>query len=138
MVWQQYVWEATNGNEIYVSDEEIEQETPPLSFEDWELQYSDSLRMMWNTIRTLMYDAHITYHGDLCDFTIFSYTCHQPETDRVYFDTEELTEWFEPRLFNIWNAVMRIVKDNGIQEEVMKDATFYNFVRFSKDVLQVQ
>lgn len=135
MVWHQYVWEATTGNEADMSDDENDQETAPLSFEDWELKYSDVLHMMWNTARTLMYDAHITHSGELCDFVHFCYTDHVPLETREY---EEQTMWFESQLFHVWKNIRRIVNDNGLHEEVLRGATFYTFVRFCKDILCVR
>ena len=126
MVWHQYVWEATVGTEAYMSDDD-DQETTPLSFEDWELQYDDVLRMMWNTMRTLFYDAHITSYGTLNDFSRFCYTEHDPIDTRV-----------DPRLLHVWQNIRRIVNDNGLHEELMRGATFGNFVCFCKDILCVR
>lgn len=137
MVWHQYVWEATTGNEYIVSDEENEQDTDPLSFEDWELHYSDVLHMMWNTTCTLLYDAHIIHSGKLCDFVMFCYTEHDPKTSRVCFEYEEQTKWFEDRLMHVWKNIRRIVDNNGLHEELLRGATFYNFVGFCRDSICV-
>ena len=138
MVWYQYVWEATTGNEAPVSDDENDQDTDPLSFEDWELQYSDVLHMMWNTTRTLLHDAHITYSGDVNDFTRFCYTEHDPLVKRVCFEYQEQTNWFEPRLMHVWKNIRRIVDTNGLHEELLRGATFWNFMQFSRDILCVK
>lgn len=137
MVWHQYVWESTVGTEAYMSDDD-DQETTPLSFEDWELQYDDVLRMMWNTMRTLFYDAHITSYGTLNDFSRFCYTEHDPVDTRVCFEYEGQTIWFERRLLHVWQNIRRIVNDNGLHEELMRGATFGNFVSFCKDILRVR
>jgi hypothetical protein len=126
MVWNQYVWEATVGTEAYMSDDD-DQDTTPLSFEDWELQYDDVLRMMWNTMRTLFYDAHITHQGTLNDFSRFCYTEHDPIETRVE----------NPRLFHVWQNVRRIVNANGLHEEMMRGAAFGNFVCFCEDIILV-
>lgn len=133
MVWQQYVWEATTENEADLSDNEHDQDTQPESFEDWELRYSDILHMLWNTMRTLMHDAHITYSGDINDFTRFCYTDHDPLNEY-----QEQTNWFEPRLMHIWNNIRRIVDANGLHEELLRGATFWNFMKFSIDILCVR
>ena len=130
MVWNQYVWEATVGTEAYVSDDE-DQDTTPLSFEDWELQYDEVLRMMWNTMRTLFYDAHILYHGDMNDFSRFCYTEHDP----IEYDGQAFL--FEQRLLHVWQTIKRIVDTNGLHEEMMRGATFGNFVAFCKNILRV-
>ena len=134
MVWHQYVWEATTGNEAHLSDDEHDQDTTPLSFEDWELQYTDVLRMMWNTTRTLLHDAHVTYSGDVNDFTRFCYTDHDPRDTRVCFEYQE----FEPRMMHVWKNIRRIVDANGLHEEILRGATFWNFMEFSRDILCIR
>ena len=138
MVWHQYVWEATTGNEANLSDDENDQDTHPISFEDWELYHSDALHMMWNTMRTLLYDAYITHNGKLCDFVAFCYTEHDPIDTRVCFEYEGQTIWFERRLLHVWKNIRRIVDANGLHEELMRGATFGNFVAFCKHTLQVR
>ena len=74
MVWSQYVYEANNGFDPDVSDDEgFENEHTPLNIEDWEVEYSDELRYMWNTMNTLLYDAQIEHTGKFCDFVEFCY-----------------------------------------------------------------
>ena len=56
MVWSQYVDEATIGFDAHDSDDDdFNHENTPLNIEDWEVQYSDELHMMWNKIDTLLY-----------------------------------------------------------------------------------
>lgn len=129
MVWHQYVWEATTGNEANLSDDENDQDTHPISFEDWELYHSDALHMMWNTMRTLLHDAYITHSGKLCDFVAFCYAEHDPIDTRV--DGEE-------QLLHVWKNIRRIVDANGLHEELMRGATFGNFVAFCKHTLLVR
>lgn len=131
MVWHQYVWEATTGNEATLSDDENTQDTDPLSFEDWELQYSDVLGMMWNTTRTLLHDAYLFHRGELCDFVAFCYMEHDPLNTRVCFE-------YEKELAHVWKNIRRIVDTNGLHEEVLRGATFYNFVYFCKHTLRVR
>lgn len=138
MVWHQYVWEATTGNEADLSDNELDQDTQPETFEDWELRYSDVIHMLWNTMRTLMHDAHIIYSGDINDFSRFCYTDHDPRNDRVYFEYQEQTVWFEQRLMHVWKNIRRIVDANGLHEELLRGATFWNFVEFCRDILCVR
>jgi hypothetical protein len=40
-------------------DDEFNNDNTPLNIEDWEVEYSDELRYMWDTINTLLYDAYI-------------------------------------------------------------------------------
>ena len=53
MVWSQYVYEATAYNDVVGSDDDEYNDDTPLNIEDWEVQYSDELRYMWNMINTL-------------------------------------------------------------------------------------
>lgn len=134
MVWNQYVWEATTGTEVYYfsDDEDFEHDTP-LSYEEWEFQYDEVLRMMWNTIRTLLYDASITHDGKFSDFVDFCYEEHIPDDSVTWFDTSEKTEWMEERLFHIWKNIARIIVNNNLQSEIMRGVTFENFVLFCKN-----
>lgn len=138
MVWNQYVWEATTGNEADLSDNELDQDTQPETFEDWELRYSNVIHMLWNTMRTLMHDAHIIYSGDINDFTRFCYADHDPMNERVSFEYEEQTNWFEHRLMHVWKNLRRIVDANGLHEEILRGATFWNFMEFCRDILCVR
>ena len=138
MVWNQYVWEAMAGTEVmnFSDDEDFDSDTP-LSYEEWEFQCDEVLRMMWNTIRTLMYDACITHNGKLCDFVDFCYKEHIPNNSVIWFDTSENTEWMEERLFHVWKNITRIVVNNNLQSVMMRGVTFENFVQFCKDDMRV-
>ena len=130
MVWSQYVFEATNGFDSYASDDDDFNDNTPLSIEDWEVEYSDELRMMWNTIRTLMYDARIEHSGEFCDFVEFCYTEHDPYHERVSSDYEE-------QLHYIWTCIRRIIVRNGLHEEMLRGATLYHFIDFAKNYMRI-
>ena len=130
MVWSQYVFEATTGFDSYASDDDDFNDNTPLSIEDWEVEYSDELRMMWNTIRTLMYDAQIEHSGEFCDFVEFCFTEHDPYHERVSSEHEE-------QLHYIWKRIRRIIDDNGLHEEMMRGATFYHFADFVKNYMHL-
>jgi hypothetical protein len=130
MVWSQYVFEATTGFDTYASDDDDFNDNTPLSIEDWEVEYSDELRMMWNTIRTLMYDAHIEHSGEFCDFVEFCYLEHDPYHER------ETCE-FDDELQHIWRNIRRIVNNNGLHEEMLRGATLYHFVDFAKNYMRI-
>ena len=126
MVWSQYVYEASNGFDPDVSDDdEFNDEHTPLNIEDWEVEYSDELWHMWNSIRTLMDDAHVEHMGEFCDFVEFCYKEHDSYHDRISSENEELLHY-------IWKRLRRIINDNGLHEEMMRGATFYHFVDFAK------
>jgi hypothetical protein len=130
MVWSQYVFEATTGFDTYASDDDDFNDNTPLSIEDWEVEYSDELHMMWNTIRTLMYDAQIEHSGQFCDFVEFCYLEHDPYHEREYCE-------FEEEMHHIWRNVRRVVNNNGLHEEMMRGATFYHFVDFMKKYMRI-
>ena len=83
MVWSQYIYEASTGFDHYASDEEDIIDDTPLNIEDWEAEYSDELWHMWNSIRTLMEDAHINHSGNFNDFVEFCFKEHAAPSPRV-------------------------------------------------------
>src|SRR6056300_901484 len=117
MVWNQYVYEADIGTDVHMSDDEHEIE---------------------DTIRTLLHDSHITHSGDYWDFVNFCFTEHVSLDKRVCFEYEEQTTWFEVRIANVWKSVKRIKDGNGLHEELMRGATFWNFMIFCRDILCVR
>ena len=129
MVWSQYVYEANNGLDADVSDDDEFNEYTPLNIEDWEVEYSEELHAMWNTIRTLLYDAHIEHSGEFCDFVAFCYEEHDPY--------REQGRWFDEHLFHIWKNIRRIINTNELHEEIMRGATFYHFTEFMEKYIDV-
>ena len=131
MVWSQYVYEASNGFDPDVSDDDaIDDDHTPLNIEDWEVEYSDELRHMWNTVRTLLYDARLEHDGQFCDFVEFCYKEHDPYQERI-------TSEYENEMSHIWRIIRRIINDNGLHEEMMRGATFYNFLDYVENYLSV-
>jgi len=52
MVWNQYVYEAMNGNEAEHSDAEDEfHSNEPLHINDWEEVHHEHLRYMWGILQ---------------------------------------------------------------------------------------
>jgi len=137
MVWSQYVDEATIGFDAYISDDEENNEHTPLNIEDWEVEYSDELHMMWNTIEALLYDAQIEHTGEFCDFVEFCYWQHDSDQERVTWEYEEQTMWYEQRLAHIWTGIRRVIDNNHLHEEMMHGATFHDFVNFSKNYMSI-
>ena len=78
MVWNQYVFEANEGYDVYDSEEEEYNENNKLTIEDWEVEHSDVLWRMWHTINTLLYDARIEHTGKFCDFVALDPDPHSP------------------------------------------------------------
>jgi len=137
MVWSQYVYEAQNGYDAGFSDDEEHDIHTPLNIEDWEVEYSDELIHMWNTIQTLMYDAHLEHDGEFHDFVEFCYNEHDTYHTRVLWEHEEETKWYENRLLPIWRSIRRIINDNHLHEEMIRGASFYHFVDFAKNYMGV-
>ena len=78
MVWNQYVYEAMNGNEADNSDGEDEfYHEEPLHINDWELQHQDELRYMWGILQQYLYDAVLSHrilkYANYNDFVEFCY-----------------------------------------------------------------
>lgn len=129
MVWNQYVYEATSGNDVDIdSDNEIYDDDIELTVEDWEIEYSGELTMMWDTIRTLMYDAHIEHSGRFCDFVEFCYVEHYTYTDEVVWEHDEYLE-------HVWKNIRRIVNNNGLHEVMMRGASFNHFIDYVKNYM---
>jgi len=130
MVWSQYVYEANTGLDTYASDDDEVVDNTPLNIEDWEVEYSDELRMMWNVIRTILYDAYIEHTLKFCDFVEFCYTEHDPYEEAEPFEHQDV-------LYDIWKNLRRIIRDNGLHEEMMRGATFYHFMNYAKNYMRV-
>ena len=125
MVWSQYVYEATAYNDVVggSDDDECNDDTP-LNIEDWEVQYSDELRYMWNMIDTLTYDAQMNHSGKFCDFVEFCSTEHTDDCDFVWLP-------YEAQLSYIWRHIQEFLEDTGLYNEFMPGATFDHWVRFA-------
>ena len=128
MVWEQYVHEAHADLDTYVSDDDDVCEEIITNVEDWEVEYSDELRMLWNTMNTLLYDAHIEHTGEFCDFVEFCFTEHDPRMECISFGDE----WYEERFWYIWKKLRQIINRNGLHEEMMRGANLYHFIDYVK------
>ena len=137
MVWSQYVYEANNGFDHDISDDDEYNDDTPLNIEDWEVQYSDEIRYIWNMINTLLYDSQLTHTGKFCDFVEFCFREHIPQIERTTWDYEEQTMWYEERLSHIWKNLRRAINENGLHEEMMRGATFNNFTHFVKNYMHI-
>ena len=137
MVWSQYVYEANNGFDHDASDDDEFHEDTPLNIEDWEVEYSDELHRMWNTIQTLLYDASIEHSGEFCDFVEFCFKDHESYIENVTWEYEEQARWYEDRLYHTWKHIRRTINDNGLHEEMMRGASFFHFLDFAKNYMSV-
>lgn len=57
MVWNQYVWEATTGNEVDWSDDEDGGRQETLLVDDWLDYNADELGYMWGIVCAHVYDT---------------------------------------------------------------------------------
>ena len=135
MVWNQYVFEANEGYDVYDSEEEEYNENNKLTIEDWEVEHSDVLWRMWHTINTLLYDAQIEHAGQFCDFVEFCHMHHDPLEERVTFEYQEQTKWYEERIGYVWKTLRRMVNDNHLHEELFRGALFNDFFHFTKNFM---
>jgi hypothetical protein len=80
MVWNQYVYEAMNGNEADYSDNENETNIQePLHITDWELKYQEELRYMWGILQQYLYDSCMSHlilkfasYDDFVEFAFYN------------------------------------------------------------------
>ena len=125
MVWSQYVYEATTGFETsQASDDEDFTDETPLNVEDWQVQYSEELWYMWDTMNTLLYDAYIQHTGTFSDFAEFCYNEHTDDCDFVWIP-------YESQLSYIWRHIQDFLEDMDLHNEFMYGATFDHWVRFA-------
>ena len=62
MVWSQYVYEATHGNEAEHSDNEYQVNIDePLHINDWEEVHHEHLRYMWGILQQYLDDAVMSH-----------------------------------------------------------------------------
>ena len=136
MVWSQYVYEASTGFEHDASDDDDFIDDTPLNIEDWEVEYSDELRYMWDMINTLMYDAHINHTGKFCDFVEFVSWNTTPIRNVSHGNTKKKLGGTK-RGSHIWRNLRRCINENGLHEYMMRGATFYHFVDFAKNFMSI-
>ena len=136
MVWSQYVWEASTGFDPDASDDDDAREDAPLNIEDWEVEYSDELTRMWNTIQLLLYDAGIQHSGRFVDFVEFCRVEHDT-IPKVTWEYQEQTTWLEERLAHVWRNVRQTVNDNHLHERMMRGATFNSFLNLCKNYMNI-
>jgi hypothetical protein len=43
--------------------------------------------------------------------------------------------WYEERLIHVWKNLVRIIRENGIREQMMKGVSFDHFLSFAKNIM---
>jgi len=133
MVWEQYVYEAHADLDAYLSEDDEINDDLNTNIEDWEIEYSDELNMMWNMINTLMYDAHIEHTGFFCDFVEFCFIEHNS-----YQECDTIGDpWYEERLAHVWVNIRRVVNQNRLHEDMMRGANFHHFIHYVKNYMGI-
>jgi hypothetical protein len=128
MVWSQYIYEANEGFDVEVSDEEELEDELHLSIEDWQIKYSDELWALWDIIQQLIRDAFLEHvlmsDCTFSDFAEFCYESHEDDCDFVWIP-------YESNLSYIWGHMKDYLEDTGLYDEFMPGATFDHWVRFA-------
>ena len=128
MVWSQYVYEATEGFDAEVTDEEEFDDDIHLSVEDWQIKYSDELWYLWDMIQQLIRDAFLEHRlmteCTFSDFAEFCYESHEDDCDFVWIP-------YEAHLSYIWRHMKEYIEDMGLYGEFMPSASFDHWVRFA-------
>ena len=128
MVWSQYVYEATEGFDAEVTDEEEFDDDIHLSVEDWQIKYSDELWYLWDMIQQLIRDAFLEHRlmteCTFSDFAEFCYESHEDDCDFVWIP-------YEAHLSYIWRHMKEYIEDMGLYDEFMPNASFDHWVRFA-------
>jgi hypothetical protein len=107
----------------------------PLNIETWKIQYSEEIKMVWDSMQTLMCDVMVV-RGDMqepkmidhaCTFKDFIAFCYAEPTG---YTSRSVTLEIEEKLFHIWRNLRRIITANGLHDKMMRGATFYHFCKF--------
>tara|TARA_Y100000389_G_scaffold149388_1_gene148706 strand:- start:3446 stop:3862 length:417 start_codon:yes stop_codon:yes gene_type:complete len=135
MVWNQYIYEANVGYDTENNSEDETEETfDEYTGEDWKDDFPDDIRFMWNSICTLLYDAHIEHSGNLCDFVEFCNYMHD-DIPSTTWDNEQQTEWYEERLEHVWDFLCDFIRRRGLSNKILTNASFNNFVDYAKNIM---
>ena len=125
MVWNQYVWEATNGNEAEWSDDENEKlNQEPLHIDDWIDFNSQQLEYLWAILQEYIDDAGSRIFPAM-RFEDFARFCHEPPvyTERI-FDAEFWIDRHSEELSYIWKLLM-ITKSNFLHRTAYEEFTHF-------------
>ena len=125
MVWNQYVWEATTGNEADWSDDENDPNNhEPMHIDDWIDFNSDELEYLWAVLQETVYDSGSRLLEKMTseDFARFCYD--PPEYREGLFDVAYWIDTHEDELGYLWKQ-LRFTRSKMIHQ-----ATFDAFTHF--------
>jgi len=128
MTWGEYLYEADVDCEIDIAEEDLDPETSiHLNIHDWGVEYSDELWYVWDMIHSYLRDAFLEYTLlTECSFTEFEHFCYsddyilEPSTYCIFTD----------QLRYIWSKIQDYLYTNRLNEEILTNTTFENFVDF--------
>lgn len=124
MVWYQYVWEATTGNEAEWSDDEHAQHQEPVHVDDWLDFNSDELDYLWTILQEYMYDAGSRLLAKMGreDFARF---CFDPPAYREgQFDVAFWIDTHEEALAHMWRLL------TYTKSTMIRQTTYETFAHF--------
>jgi hypothetical protein len=109
MVWNQYVWEASTGNEADMSDGENDgNHQDVVHVDDWIDFNSDELDYLWAILTEYMHDKggrpicfHSTRYDDFARF------CYEPPEVRQEFELEYWIHVHTEELAYMWKLLKR-------------------------------
>ncbi len=132
MVWSQYLYEGTHGTEVDPdeSNDTTFIEEDEYGIQEWELEYGEELRELWNMIQILLRDAwiekEILYRTDYWEFVEF---CYEDSWNR-YFQNNTINIVYRDKLYYIWQKMNEYRRDAGLQGQFWKGANFSHFMDF--------
>ena len=128
MVWHQYVWEATTGNEADMSDDEYESQLQqPVHIDDWIDFNSEELNYLWAVIQEYSYDAcsNLLRHMRSEDLARF---CRDPPMYfRGDFNTDYWIDTHSEELRYIWK-LLRNTKSRLLYQTAYEDFTYFCYM----------
>jgi len=125
MVWNQYVWEATTGNEVDWSDDEnVQNNNEPLHIDDWIDFNSGELEYLWVIIQETVYDSGSRLFEKMMyeDFARFCFD--PPEYQGGVFDVAYWIDTHEDELAYIWKQL------KCTKSKLIYQTTFETFAHF--------
>ena len=116
-----------------------------LSTRNMAIQESTKIKMLWDSMQTLMSDVMVV-RGNMqkpkminhaCTFEDFVTFCHSEHTVHAryfpepYFTNRQISTLnIEEKLFLIWRNLRRIMNNHGLHDKIMRGASFYHFCKF--------
>jgi len=125
MVWHQYVWEATTGNEADVSDDDYESHVhDPIHIDDWIDFNSGELNYLWAIIQEYGYDANSTLLRNMTCEDLARFFYDPPLFHERTFDLEYWVDKYSEELEYTWK-LLRNTRSRLVHKTTYEDFTFF-------------